>query len=191
MLDRDKLVFVSGEVYEKASLSPDGQRLFATANAGGSSTESEAMSMEVLRTCEGAKLLKTETEILYAPPDDAGASSITDILVEIDGKKVGVSVTRAYKPKSIPLTDTELASLITKKLEGINRSSVRVLPADKWIRQILHVWAVDKNAADAVERVYGTMSTDLKADTILLVTETQGGGFLYCNPDPPLGSECN
>jgi hypothetical protein len=190
-LDHDLLVFQAGEVYAKTSLSPDGQRLFDTPNAGGSSTESEAMSMEVLRACEGAKLLKTETEILYAPPDDAGGNAITDILVEIDGKKVGVSVTRAYKPKTQTFSDVEIAALLAKKLDGINHSSTRVRAADKWVRQILHVFAVDKAAADGVERVWKTLSSALRADTLILVTQTQGGGFIYCNPDPPLGSECN
>ena len=60
-LENNVLVFVAGETYDKASLSPGGQRMFDTANAGGSSTESEAMSYEVLRYCEGATLLHTET----------------------------------------------------------------------------------------------------------------------------------
>jgi hypothetical protein len=189
-IENDSLVFVAGETYAKSELSPGGQKLFDTANAGGSSTESEVMSYEVLRACAGAKLLKTETEIGYEPPSDAAPNSITDILMEIGGKKVGVSVTRAYKPPAIPLTDADVQSLLVKKLEGINRSSERVLPADKWVKQILHVFAVDQNAADAVNRVWATLDASLKADTVVLVTRTKGGGFIYCNPDPPLGSEC-
>ena len=74
----DDLDFVSGEQYVRAELSAGGQRIFDTPNAGGSSTESEVMSFEVLHHCDSAVIYKTETEILYAPPDDAGASSITD-----------------------------------------------------------------------------------------------------------------
>ena len=189
-LEDNVLVFVAGETYTKASLSTDGQRLYDTANAGGSSAESEVMSFEVLHACEGASLLKTETEISYAPPDDSGPNSITDILVMIGGNKVGVSVTRAYKPSSQALSDADVKSLLEKKLLGINRSSERVLQTDKWVKQILHVFAVDKNASDAVSRVWPTIDTALRADTIVLVTQTSGGGFVYCNPDPPLGSEC-
>jgi hypothetical protein len=189
-LEDNQLVFVAGETYDKASLSPGGQTLFDTPNAGGSSTESEVMSFEVLHYCEGATLLKTETEILYAPPDDAGPSTITDVLVSIGGQKVGVSVTRAYKPSNVTFTDADVKALLVKKLEGINRSSVRVLPADKWVKQILHVFTANKAATDAVGRVYPTIASDVRADTIVLVTETVGGGFVYCNPDPPLGSEC-
>ena len=189
-LENNVLVFVMGETYDKASLSPGGQRLFDTANAGGSSTESEAMSYEVLRYCEGATLLHTETEIAYQPVDDAGANSITDLEVEIGGKKVGVSVTRAYKPPSQTLTDADVKALLVKKLEGINRSSMRVLPQDKWVKQILHVFSVNKAATDAISRTWPTIDPAVRADTIVLVTQTTGGGFIYCNPDPALGSEC-
>lgn len=186
----NKLVFVAGETYDRDSLSSGGQRMYDTPNAGGSSTESEVLSYEVLRYCEGATLVKTETEITYAPPDDAGVNSITDLLVSINGEKVGVSVTRAYKPPSMPLTDNDIKDLLEKKLVGINRSSVRVLAADKWVKQILHVFSVDHDATLAVERVWKSLESTLKADTIVLVTETSGGGFIYCNPDPPLGTEC-
>jgi hypothetical protein len=189
-LENNLLVFVLGETYDKASLSPGGQRLFDTANAGGSSTESETMSYEVLRYCEGATLLHTETEIAYQPPDDSGANSITDLEVDIGGKKVGVSVTRAYKPSSQTLTDADVKALLVKKLEGINRSSMRVLPQDKWVKQILHVFSVNKAATDAIARTWPTIDAATRADTIVLVTQTTGGGFIYCNPDPALGNEC-
>lgn len=183
------LAFVTGETYTRAALSPGGQTLFETANAGGSSGESEVISYEVLRYCEGAKLLKTETQIGYTH-DDAGANTITDLEVEIDGQKVGVSVTRAYKPSDHPLTDADVLSLLEKKLEGVNRSTQRVVPEDRWIKQILHVFAANPAATDAVRRIWPTLDSRLRADTIVLVTETSGGGFVYCNPDPPLGAEC-
>jgi hypothetical protein len=145
------------------------------------------MSFEVLHYCEGASLLKTETQIQY---DTTVPGAITDILVEIGGKKVGVSVTRAYRPSNQPFPDSDVKALLEKKLSGINQSSARVLPADKWVKQILHVFAATKDAADAVARVYPTIDAALRADTIVLVTKTTGGGFVYCNPDPPLGSEC-
>ncbi len=184
------LVFVAGETYERASLSAGGQTLFDTANAGGSSGESEVLSFEVLRYCEGATLLKTETQIAYQPPDDSGPNTITDLSVVIGGKKVGVSVTRAYRPAAWPLTDADVKELLVKKLEGIKRSSQRVLPEDKWVKQILHVLSVNDAATEAVRRAWPTIDESVRADTVVLVTETKGGGFVYCNPDPPLGSEC-
>jgi len=189
-LENNLLVFVMGETYDRASLSPGGQRLYDTANAGGSSTESEALSYEVLRYCEGATLLHTETEIAYQPPDDSGANTITDLEVDIGGKKVGVSVTRAYRPPNQTLTTADVKTLLEKKLVGINRSSQRVLPQDKWVKQILHVFSVNQAATDAIATAWPTIDAAIRADTIVLVTQTTGGGFIYCNPDPPLGSEC-
>jgi hypothetical protein len=189
-LVQNQLTFVAGETYDKASLSPDGQIMFDTPNAGGSSSESEVMSLEVLHACEGAKLLKTETQVKYVD-DAAGPPTITDILVEIGGKRVGVSVTRAYKPQNQPFPDSEVKSLLEKKLEGILRSSARVAPTDKWVKQILHVFAANKAQADAVARVLPTIDASIRSNTIVLLTQTTGGGFVYCNnPDPPLGSEC-
>jgi hypothetical protein len=189
-LEQDGLTFVMGETFDRAALSPGGQILFDTPNAGGSSFESEVMSFEILHYCEGASLLKTETQIGYAPPDDAGANSITDVLVEIGGKKVGVSVTRAYKPKPMSFTQADAKALLDTKLAGVNRSSQRVLVGDKWVKQILHVLVADKEAHDAVVAAYPTVDPTLRADTIVLLTQTTGGGFIYCNPDPPLGTEC-
>jgi hypothetical protein len=187
----DTLTFVTGEAYNKASLSTGGQKLFDQPNAGGSSGESETMSYEVLRYCEGALLLKTETEVTYGPAPDGGANSITDILMEIDGKKVGVSVTRAYKPKfQGAQTDAEVKALLEKKLNGINASTARVSPADKWTKQVLHVFAATQTSVDAIERVLPGIDAAVRADTIVLVTKTIGGGFIYCDPDPALGQEC-
>lgn len=185
------LTFAAGEKYVKESMSvPGGVKMFETANAGGSSGESEVMAFEILHYCEDAKLLKTETEILYSPPDDSGPNTITDLEVEIAGKKVGVSVTRAYKPAPLTMTDAEVKTLLEKKLEGINRSTVRVLPADKWVKQILSVFVANADVEAAVKRVLPTISDAIRADTIVLLTRTAGGGFIYCNPDPALGTEC-
>jgi len=189
-LIENSVTFAGGESYARAELSPGGQRIFDTPNAGGSSTESEVMAFEVLHFCDGATLVKTETEVLYAPPDDAGASSITDILVGFGATKIGVSVTRVYKPTVGGMTDLEARDLLVRKLDGINRSSQRVLAADRWQKQILHVFVATEAAAAQVPRVLATIDSATRADTIVVVTRTVGGGFVYCNPDPPLGTEC-
>lgn len=187
---QNAIEFVAGETYDKGSLSDDGDRIYDTPNAGGSSTESEVMSFEILRACEGATLLKTETEIEYYPPDDAGPSTISDILVSVGGTKLGVQVVRIYRPSNQTLTDGEAKAKLEEKFAGIKRSTVRVKPVDKWQKQVLHIFTANKAATDAVLRVLPTIDTALKGDTIVLLTQSKGGGFLYCNPDPALGSEC-
>jgi hypothetical protein len=186
----NQLVFMAPERYERAALSMGGQRLFDTPNAGGSSIESEIMAYEVLHFCEGASLTATETEIQYTAPDDAGANSITDLLVTIDGQRVGVSVTRIYRPAPMVLTDADVRSQLVTKLTGINRSSMRVLPAFRWVKQVLSVFVANQTVADQVARVWPTIDAATRADTIVLMTATRGGGFIYCNPDPALGTEC-
>jgi hypothetical protein len=184
------LVFTAGERYDRTLLTPGGRRLYDTPNAGGSSSESEVFSYEVLARCEDATLVATETEVMYQAPNDAGANSITDLLVAIGGERVGVSVTRAYRPMPMVFSDANAHDLLVTKLTGINRSSMRVLPAQRWVKQILHVFAVDVSAAQAIARAWATVDAGVRADTIVLVTVTRGGGFIYCNPDPALGSEC-
>lgn len=189
-LVENALGFMTGERYDRLLLSPGGRRLYDTPNAGGSSTESEVFSYEVLYRCEDAALVATETEVMYQPADDAGANSITDLVVSINAERVGVSVTRAYRPIPMVFTEANARDLLRTKLAGVNRSSMRVLAAHRWVKQILHVFAVDMNAAQAVSRAWATLDAATRADTIVLVTVTRGGGFIYCNPDPALGSEC-
>ena len=189
-LVENDLRFMTGERYDRALLSTGGQRLYDTPNAGGSSTESEVFSYELLHRCEDAALVATETEVMYQPANDAGANSITDMMVSINGERVGVSVTRAYRPTPMVFTDAIARDLLMTKLTGINRSSMRVLPAQRWVKQILHVFAVDMAAGLAIGRAWATVDAATRADTIVLVTVTHGGGFIYCNPDPALGSEC-
>ena len=70
---------------DRPLLTPGGQRLAATPNAGGSSGLSEIFAYEQLARCEAATLLHTETEIMYD-----GTGKITDMEVSIDGHKIGV-----------------------------------------------------------------------------------------------------
>lgn len=185
-LFENDLGFMAGEQFTKASLSSEGKIVYDTPNAGGSSFESEVMSFEVLHHCEAAKLVKTETQIKYK----TASGPITDILVEIGGKKVGVSVTRAYRPSTIPFPDADVKKLLEDKLDDVVASSARVDDVDKWVKQILHVFVATQSAEDAVKRVLPTIDATTRADTVIVLTRTTGGGFVYCNPDPPLGSEC-
>lgn len=186
------LAFAVGDTFDKANLSDGGDRILDTPNAGGSSIESEVMSFEILHYCEGAKLLKTEKEIVYQPVVDGGPSTITDLLVEIDGKKVGVNPIRVYKPQNQPQpTDADVKKSLEDKLTSIRGSSARVTPADKWVKQIMHVYTASQANTDAVMRVLPTIDAATRADTVVLVTRATGGGFLFCGTTrAPVGQEC-
>ena len=157
-------------------LSTGGQEMVADGNAGGSSLESEIFSLEVLTRCEGATLVKTETEVVY---DVSG--SITDILVEIDGMKVGVSVTRAVGfPRDAAYTEATASALLTRKLAGIQESTANVSAGDRWVKQILHVIAYADQHVAAMQAAYAALDPSVKADTILWVTRSDGDDeFIY------------
>ena len=152
-------------------LTEGGQILALSANAGGSSGWSETFAFEVLARCEFAGLLKTETQIEYVPEP----GSITDILVTIDGLKIGVSVVRAmtYPRDTVPSL-ANYQTLLARKLEDILESSDRVLPGDAWVKQILSVMA-DSDVHEAVWRqAWDSLDPAITADTILYVTITNG-----------------
>ncbi|MCE9575012.1 MAG: hypothetical protein K8W52_17815, partial [Deltaproteobacteria bacterium] len=179
-LFRDTLTFQRRYVDpdDRPLLTPGGLHLAETPNAGGSSGFSEIFAYEELARCELATFLKTETEIVY---DTAG--KITDLEVEIDGHKIGVSVTRAVAfPFGDPYTLTTASALLTKKLGDIQLSTANVSAADKWDKQILAVLAWDDQAADTIEQAWTALDPSVKADTIVIVTSTAGDDlFIYTN----------
>lgn len=179
-LFRDTLTFQRRYVDpdDRPLLTPGGLHLAETPNAGGSSGFSEIFAYEELARCELATLLKTETEIVYDT-----ASKITDLEVEIDGHKIGVSVTRAVAfPFGDPYPLATATTLLTKKLGDIQLSSASVSAADKWDKQILAVLAWDDAAADTIEQAWTALDPSIKADTIVVVTSTAGDDlFIYSN----------
>lgn len=184
------LLFDATDKYERARLSPGGQKVYDAPNAGGSSKESEVMTFELLHHCDGAVLLKTETEVKYGPAADGMPASITDMIVSIGGVKIAANPKRVFKPLPLTMTDTEVRDQLVKDFTSINGSNARVLPEDKWVKQILHVWVPSVTYYDAVKRVLPTIDASIRSNTIVLITRTTGGGFIYCDPDPPMGSEC-
>jgi hypothetical protein len=158
-------------------LSMGGQKVLLDENAGGSSTYSEVFSFEVLHRCELAALLKTEMEIIYEPPE----GKITDLLVTIESRKIGVSVTRAVGfPKDEPYTVEQAKTLLDKKLGGIQDSSSHVASEDQWVKQVLHILAYADGHADALAQAYGQIDPALLGNTIVVVTVTDGDDlFIY------------
>ncbi len=139
-------------------------------NAGGSSKCSEVMSMQLLHECDGAVTLKPEVEITY---DFQG--SITDWLADFGGVKIGVSVTRAYKgPTVTTYTLADADALLTKKLKGILEASSNVSAADKWQKQILHVWTLRPDWVPILKQSWDKLDAAIKADTVVLVTVEEG-----------------
>ena len=158
--------------FDEKKLSAGGQQIFSEGNLGGSSVHSEIFSHELLYRCELAKLLKTEGKISY---QDKGGKK-TDLLLQIDGRKVGVSVTRAYHyPPGNPYTEAEAKQLLDKKLADLPKSKANATTADAWTRSMLHVLAYNKQYADAVQAAWSKqVNSAVKGDAILILTVTDG-----------------
>jgi len=151
-------------------LTSGGQEILAEGTAGGSSGLSEAFAYEVLARCEGATLLKSETEIVYEP-----MGTLTDMLVEIDGTKIGVSVTRAFVfPTSDPYTVAIASDQLMDKLADILVSSANVVAEDAWAKQILVFMAYGEMHADSLMTAWAALDPSVTADTIVYVVITDG-----------------
>jgi len=158
-------------------LTEGGREIIDDGNAGGSSLLSEVFAFELLHRCERAELLKTETEIHYAPPQ----GRITDLLVAIDGTKIGVSVTRAVAfPFDMPYPPDRARTLMTEKLSGILESTGHVAPDDAWRRQILYILAYAEPHVAVLEAALATIDPQIRADTIVMITVSDGDdAFIY------------
>jgi len=157
-------------------LTDGGREILHDGNAGGSSILSEVFAFELLARCEGAELLKTETEISYDTP-----AKITDMVLLIHGQKIGANPTRAIGfPFDAPYTVEQAKRILEKKLGDINSSSATVSAEDRWVKQILTVFAYAEAHAVSVTSAWQAIDPALKADTIVLVTVTDGSdGFIY------------
>lgn len=162
----------------EADLTDGGAQMYADGNLGGSSLWSEVFAYEVLARCEQATMLKSEAEIAY---DTDGKK--TDLLVEVDGLKIGVSVVRAFQyPAGSEYTVETATDVIGGKLSDILESSANVSAADAWEKQVLAVLAWDADAAASVATAWSGLDASVKADTIVWVTTTDGDDeWVYLN----------
>lgn len=157
--------------WDASQLSAGGKEILAAGNLGGGSLESEIAAYEVLARCEFASVLKTEGAVAY---QDVGGKK-TDLLLAIDARKVGVSITRAFHyPPGEPYTVAEAETILMKKLSDIPLSAANATPSDAWERSMLAVLAYDQQHADTIESVWGQLDPALRADVILVVTITDG-----------------
>ena len=159
------------QIFDPELLSDDGLRIYEAGNLGGSSLHSEVLAFEILMRCEVAELLGTEGEIDY---EDSDGKKI-DLLVEMDGNVVGVSVTRAFHwPPEEPFTVDEGVVLLEDKLVDVLASADNAASDDSWVRSLLHVIAYDTTAADAIETAHEMLDEDVRDSTVLFVTVTEG-----------------
>lgn len=163
--------------FDVSLLSDGGQEVVSDGNLNDGSLLSEAMAYEVLYRCELAALLLTEAEISYDDPN----GKKTDLLVEIEGANVGVSVTRAFTfPLETPFTEQQAADLLSDKLSDIPLSAANATAANAWDRSVLSIIAYDEQATQSLLAAYHQLDSSVTLDTILFITSTDGDdAYLY------------
>jgi len=166
--------FTNADTFDSNSLEGRAKKRYDEPNAGGSSKCSEVMSMQLLIDCEDAAVTKLETEIVY---DTEG--KIADYLIDIDGVKAGVSVTRAYKGPVIDVyTAEDATSLLEKKLAGIAEARENVSEEDSWDKSLVHIWTLYPEWAETVTQAWNALDDAIKGTTLVLVTVEQGSDYI-------------
>lgn len=163
-------------------LTEHAHRVWTDENAGGSSRNSEAMSMELLSRAFGAILHKTEMQLRYFPSN----SSITDMSISLAGVELGVSVTRAMHGPSggHRFGPEEAEALLRKKLRGVLLATEACYNAS-FRKQLLHVWAATRGIARRLEAAHARLEPELIADTVVLITTCQGMPEIFDEKAPP------
>lgn len=185
VLTADQAVWFQGEMTfadryddpaERDLLTPGGRYIVASPNAGGSSIFSETFAFEWLARCELATLIKTESEIVY---DIDGKKA--DILVELDGRKVGVSVVRAVTfPFGQPYTMSAATTIVTRKIEDLRLATSQVSAADLWSEQMVAMLAYDAQHAQVAMDAWNALSAETRGETMMIVAVTSGDDlFIY------------
>ena len=161
---------------ERDQLTAGGREIILDGNAGGSSLYSEVFVFEWLARCELATLLKTETEIVY---DIDGKKA--DLLVEIDGRKVGVSVVRFVKyPFDAEYLVADALPLVERKLEDLRLATTQVSAADRWTAQMVAAIAYSPEHAQVAMQAWSMLDAETRGATILVVVASEGDdAFIY------------
>jgi hypothetical protein len=163
---------------DRAALTAGGLEIILDGNAGGSSVYSEVFAFEVLARCELATLVASENEIQYVPPDSKKA----DLLVSIDGHRIGVSVTRAvtFPFDTGVYTMAAATELIERKLDDIQVAQANAIDEDRWDKSMLATLAINAQHAEVFAAAWAAQDEQTRADTIVIVFTTSGDDlFIY------------
>lgn len=152
-------------------LSAAAQAILGSANPSTGGVVARAFAFEMLRRCEGAQLLQTAEEIVYLDP----AGKKANMLANIAGRRIGVTSIRVFRyPPGSPYPVEQARVVLEWKLQDVRAANQNVAPADRWGKQVLHVFADGDDHATALVAAYELIAPVLKANTILLITVSDG-----------------
>lgn len=131
-------------------LSDEIRRALTISNAGGSSEISESLSMYYMLLKFGARHFIPEMEVNYR-----FQSNICDYLMEINGQRVGVSVTRAINyPFDKAISKETANTLLYKKLTGIVIAKRAVTSRHNFDISVIHIWCRTLTDAQTLRDAY-------------------------------------
>jgi hypothetical protein len=180
-LDGPARAFVRSSFHKfnpKVTLGFDASKIARSPNAGGASVVSEALSMEVLHKTMMADNVLTELEVSYW----SDAWKKVDYICRIDGKRVGVSVTRAMgHPMPYLFTSSDADRLLEKKLYGLVVARAGIKKSQRYDRSILHVWCQTKGIEELVKIAFDrkTVELDIHNDIALFTTIAVNADYLF------------
>lgn len=164
---QDRITLDGGNVV----LGADASRIMNEPNAGGKSTVSEALSMELLQRRFGAHDVLTEMEIVYW--NDYWKKVDYIATLKAGGHRVGVSVTRAFGWRdSEAFCRDDADRLLAKKLRGLVVARMGLWDDSQvYDRSILHVWCQTQRIADLIWEAFADVEDEtIKANVIVLCT---------------------
>ena len=152
-----------------SALSESGKEVYTEA-LGGSSAAVQALSYELLSSCESGLLVKTSDQIAYDTP-----SPRIDYTIAIAGEVLAVSVIRAFAyPDDSKYTQQTAAGGISKKLTDLQLSTAGVSTKDRWQKGIVHVIARSAETATTALAAYAALDVQITRDAVFVVTVTDG-----------------
>jgi hypothetical protein len=163
-------------------LSEGAQAILTEGTAGGSSGYSEAFAFEVLHRCEGASLVASETMVRYTTPTP---SAIADLVVDIRGVRVGVSVTRAVTVTGMCMRDgaypmAAASTLLSRKVGDLHEATTLVGPEHAWTKNLVFIYADTAEHARVIGLAWEALDPSLRAETILYVSVSESmDAFVY------------
>ena len=159
----------------------DVQKLLTTDNAGGSSIISEALSFYLVRDLflffgYDVALDRTEMEIEYVP-----GSKITDYSIIVNKSTIiGCSVVRFFNYRDLNhiIDDSEIYRLLSKKLNGINESTMNVIN-QPWKKQILHIITPNNALRRRISKAITKLKPELISNTVIFITVSSNRSVYY------------
>jgi len=156
-----------------ARLGAQSSRMLLEGNAGGSSRISEAYSLELMTHKFGAVLVETESDMQAKAAPNV---PLLDYTVDMVGRRVGVSVTRAMAPPHAPeqgFVLRDALALLRKKLKGLRNAR------GAWDRRVLHVWAESERVARLVSEAAAALRGDMPREACVMVSLAPGVRALF------------